>query len=122
MPMPPFNTAKRRVRRKRLNDVPGTPLPPSTIHVVAVRESPGEPTVATWIFDEDIDDPTSAPIGLVVNGNPGTSWLREDTNALRVEHNSPVSAGMPWSNTAFAGGIEGTDGSTLDAGSGTVVE
>jgi hypothetical protein len=122
MPNPPFILAKRRVRRKRRNEPSGVTPPPSTIHVVAVRESPDEPTVATWIFDEDIDDPTSQPIGLVVNGHAGTSWQRDDTNALRVEHSSPVSAGMSWSNTAFAGGIEGTDGSTLEAGSGTVVE
>ena len=76
--------------------------------------------MATWIFDSDIQDPTSVPVGLVVNGHVGSTWVREDTNALRVEHGSAVNVGMSWSNTAFAGGIVSTDGGTLDAGSGTV--
>ena len=121
-----FIPIRPRVRRKRhevagsVSPPPPPPAPP--VHVVAVTTSPGEPTVATWLFDLDIDDPTTLVVGLVVNGHGGTSWERDDTSALRVEHGAAVDAGMSWSNTAFAGGIKSTDGGTLDAGSGSVVE
>jgi len=124
-----FIPGKRRAHRKRQEVASASPSPPPPppppappVHVVAVTTSPGEPTVATWLFDLDIDDPTTLVIGLVVNGHGGTSWERDDTSALRVEHGAAVDAGMSWSNTAFAGGIKSTDGGTLDAGSGTVVE
>jgi len=121
-----FIPIRPRVRRKRhevagsVSPPPPPPAPP--VHVVAVTTSPGEPTVATWLFDLDIDDPTTLVVGLVVNGHGGTSWERDDTSALRVEHGAAVDAGMAWSNTAFAGGIKSTDGGTLDPGSGTVVD
>ena len=68
-PAPP---RRRRVREEAPAVSPPPPPPPppvGQIHVVAVFPAPGEPTVATWVFDEDIDDPSSVPVGLVVNGN-----------------------------------------------------
>ena len=88
--------------------------------MLKVQPAPGEPTVAGWIFDVDVEDPTEAVAGLSVNGQPGLSWVRDDTSAFRVDHGVEISVGMTWSNTAGAGGIVGTDGQQLAAGSGTV--
>src|SRR5436309_16103283 len=76
------------------------PPPPTTVHVVAVFPAPGEPTVATWVFDVDVDDPTATVIGFVVDGHGGIGAVRDDANAFRINHGTLVEPGMAWSNTA----------------------
>ena len=113
-------TGKYRKRRPHVRYGSSAAPTPPPVHVVSVQPAPGEPTVATWVFDLEVDDPTAPCSGFVINGHPGIGIVRDDFNAFRIDHGATVSAGMSWSNTAFAGGIKSTDGGTLDAGSGTV--
>ena len=99
---------------------PSPPSPPALVHVVKVIPSPGEPTVATWVFDAEVEDPTGSVAGLVVDGHAASAWVRDDTQALRVDHGLVIAVGQSWTSAAGAGGIIGADGGALEAGSGTV--
>lgn len=101
---------------------PPPPPPPTLLHVSEVRVSGDDRTVATWMFDEDINDPTSAINGLLADGHVPLNWHNESANELRVEYEFEIAEGAPWSNPAGAGGIVSTSGHTLAAGSGTVTE
>jgi hypothetical protein len=108
-------------RRKRASRrAAPSPTPVAQIHVLFVAPAPGEPTVATWVFDGDIEDPTSSLAGLTIGGHPGISWQRDDTSALRVDHDTIIAPGQSWACAAGAGGIVGIDGQELAAGSGSV--
>ena len=105
---------------------PPPPPPPALVHVLRVQPSPGEPTVATWVFDADVEDPSGGGgaggslAGLVVDGAGGIGWERDEPAALRIDRGVAIAIGQPWSNTAGAGGIVGTAGGSLAAGTGTV--
>jgi hypothetical protein len=102
--------------------LPTPPAAPAAVHVSSVRTT-AEASVALWVFNENIDNPTSAVTGFVAGsggGHGGLAWERANANSLKIEHNFPVTAGDPWSNTDAAGGIRSTDGGELQAGSGIV--
>jgi hypothetical protein len=120
IPAPVKFRRRRRAMQFGAPPSPPPPPPPALAHVIKVALTPGETTQATWVFDVEVDDPTSALAGLTVNGSGGLSWERDDPLALRVDHGITVSIGQTWQNTAGAGGIVGTNGETLAAGTGQV--
>jgi len=85
-----------------------------------VKPAPGEPTVATWVFDAEVEDPTGSVAALGIDGNGGVSWVRDEPQALRIDHGIAIVPNQPWANTAGAGGIVSTEGGALVAGSGLV--
>ena len=116
----PIKFPRRRRPQSRRAASSATP-PVALVHVLFVKPAPGESTVATWVFDADIEDPTETLDGLTINGVGGISWERDDPAGLRIDHGIVISAGQTWSSAAGAGGIVGTDGQSLAAGSGVVV-
>jgi hypothetical protein len=72
---------------------------------------------STWLFSSPVPDPVGPVSGFAVSGHPGLSWSRNAEGNLVIHHASPVVPGLPWSNTAGAGGVP-----ALAAGTGTVIE
>jgi hypothetical protein len=102
---------------------PTPPAPPAAVHVSSVKTT-AEPSVALWVFDQNVQNPTAAVNGFVAGsggGHGGLAWERNSANSLKIEHNFAVSPGDPWSNTARAGGIHSTESGELEAGTGTVI-
>jgi hypothetical protein len=92
------------------------------VHVTVVVYDPAFPQTVAWVFDQNVNDPTSSVADLSVNNLPGASWARIGLNSLRIEYGSPVAGGQPWSVTEGAGGITGVvDGGVIIAASGTVL-
>ena len=108
-------------RRRHHDSSQHTQVATTGVRVERVQLSPGEPTVAVWVFSDAIADPGRAVDGLVVNGRPGLSWDRDDVAAIRVDYGFPIVVGLPWACAAGAGGIVAETGQTLVAGKGAVL-
>ena len=122
-PCNPLDVRKNRKSRRSLFPWRDLPTPPAgTVRVERVLVRPIEPWFAIWVFSEPVEDPTEAVSGFLINNTPGQSWGRESETSLMVDHGISISAGMPWSCAAGAGGVRTADGKTLEAGEGSVGE
>jgi hypothetical protein len=86
-----------------------------------VSVEPAGGTLAKWTFSEDILDASGVDVGAFnVDASGGVEWVGNTDNWAIIDHDTPISSGLPWfvnppTGVDFDGGgdVASQSGSTL---------